>query len=285
MKPRIVLLVLLCAPARAYAVPCNTPELLFTLPPEGASDVPTDAALVAAYAASADYAGEEVLLIRAGGDPRPLPATFDRAQGLLSIKPPEGLDPGVGYAVRWPALRGVDTATPGLGREIRFTAGAGRDAEAPHFEGVGALSWDLERERSDCTESIEERLVFDLALGAAGDDGGRESLAVVVFQTAGPLVAAPVPVLTRPLPAAGPVRITLPTSRAVGRICFAALARDLTGKVSASADRQVCVQTTAPPFFRGCALGGARGGAGGWLALVVLGWTAMRARRRGRRGS
>jgi hypothetical protein len=284
VRLRIALVALLCAPAAARAAPCNTPELLYTLPGEGATGVPTDAALVAAYASSAEYLGEEVVLVPDGAEPRPLVATFDRAQALLSVKLREGLQPGLAYAVRWPGLRGVDTATPGLGREVRFTAGLAPDAEAPQFEGVRAVRWDLERKRNNCTESIEERLVFDVELGAAGDDGGRASLALVVFQTAGPLVTAPVPVLTRALPADGVARVTLPTSRAVGRICFAALARDLTGKVSASADRESCVMTTAPPFFRGCALAGRQPGGGGAGLALALACLVVRARRR-RRGS
>src|SRR5205085_11755630 len=124
-------------------------------PSEGARGVTTDATLFAAYASSADYLGEEVLLIPDGAEPRPVPAMFDRAEALLSIKPPEGLTPGTGYAVRWPGLRGVDTATPGLGREIRFTAGAGPDREPPSFGGLGGASWDLERKRNNCTDGVE----------------------------------------------------------------------------------------------------------------------------------
>jgi uncharacterized protein (TIGR03382 family) len=268
---RALLLLLLSRALPASAAPCNTPELVATFPPEGAGGVPTDATLFAAYASSADYLGEEVLLIPAGGEPRPVPATFDRAEALLSIKPPDGLMPGLVYSVRWPGLRGVDTATPGLGREIRFTTGAGPDTEAPRFDGVGAITWDLERAHSDCIDGIEERFVFDLQLGAATDDGGRESLALMVFQTAGPLVQAPVQVLNGPLPM-GAARIRLPVSGAVGHVCFSAQVRDLTGKVSASAQKEVCVDTTAPPFFHGCAAAG-RGRPGWWmLSLLLLGW-------------
>jgi hypothetical protein len=83
------------------------------------------------------------------------------------------------------------------------------------------------------------------------------------------------------MPASRTARVGLPTSRAVGRICFAALARDLTGKVSSSAGREVCVQTTAPPFFRGCAMSGWDPAGWGAGPLVgALGWVALRARRR-----
>jgi len=274
---RAVLAALLLAAARpASAAPCNTPELVATFPPEGASGVTTDATLFAAYASSAEYLGEEVLLIPAGGEPRPVPATYDRAEALLSIQPPDGLTPGLGYAVRWPGLRGVDTATPGLGREIRFTAGAGPDGQPPRFDGLGAIAWDLERERNTCTDALEDRFVFDLELGAADDDGGRASLALMVFQTAGPQVQGPVQVLYRPLPP-GPARIGLPVSAAVGHVCFSAQVRDLTGKVSASAQKEVCVETTAPPFFHGCAASGR--GASGWpLVVLALVWRWRRRR-------
>jgi hypothetical protein len=286
-RAALVFAVLALLPAsRARAVPCNTPELLATIPPEGATGVTTDATLFAAYAASADYLGEEVLLLREGAEPQPMPAQFDRAQGLLSIKPPAGLMAGTSYRVRWPGLRGVDTATPGLGREIRFTTGSASDGEAPRFEGVTAIAWDLERKRNDCSDTVEDRLIFDLSLGAADDDGGRASLTLVVFQSAGPLIDAPAPVLTRPMPPAGtPVRIALPPSRAVGHICFAALARDLTGKVSASAQREACLDTTAPPFFNGCTIGGRTAGGGPWsAALVLFAWACARRRRCTRAG-
>jgi hypothetical protein len=275
VKRAFVLAALLCAQA-ARAAPCHAPDLVSALPPEGATGVPTNATLFAAYTASADYAGEEVLLIAGAGDPRPVPASFDRAQGLLSIVPPDGLAPGP-YAVRWPGLRGVDTATPGIGREIHFTAGAQADQESPRFDGLGPVTWDFQRQRNDCTDDLEDRLVFDLALPEASDDGGRASLALVVFQTAGPGVTAPVPIFTGPLPQAT-ARLTLPVSRAVGHVCFAALARDLTGKVSESTQRESCVETIAPPFFRGCSFGGR--GESGWM-MVALG-LALLARRRGR---
>lgn len=265
---RALLIGLLLGARPAGAAPCNAPELVATFPPEGARGVPTDATLSAAYAISADYLGEEVLLIPDGAEPRPVPATFNRAEAMLSIKAPEGLVAGLGYAVRWPGLRGVDTATPGLGREIRFTAGAGPDGEPPRFGGVGTVSWDLERERNTCTDDVEDRFVFDLELGTADDDGGRDSLALMVFQTAGRNALGPVPVWNRPLPAEV-ARIALPASQAVGHVCFSAQLRDLTGKVS-SGFNQTCVETTAPPFFRGCAVGGPGGGGAGLLALVLV---------------
>ena len=270
---RALLLLLLWAPP-AQALPCNTPELLFTLPREGATAVPTDATLVAGYASSSEYAGEEVLLLPDQGAPRPIPATFDRVEKLLSVKPPEGLAPGTGYAIRWPGLRGVDTATPGIGREIRFTAGAGPDLEAPRFDGLGAVTWELQREHSNCTDEVEERFLFDLELGQAADDGGRDALALLVFQRMGDRVDQ---VLRRPLPT-GTARVELPVGLATGPLCFSALVQDLTGKTS-STRQETCIETVAPPFFRGCAMGG--GGAGG-LPVLALAWVIARWRR-GRR--
>jgi MYXO-CTERM domain-containing protein len=267
VKHAPLVLLLLFGALPAAAAPCNTPELLATFPPEGARGITTDATLSAAYASSADYLGEEVLLVPDGGEPRPVPAIFDRAESLLSIKP-EPLTPGLGYSVRWPGLRGVDTATPGLGREVHFFAGAGPDQEPPTFFGLGGATWDLSRERSNCSDDIEDRFVFDLDLGVAGDDGGRDALALMVFQTAGRNTLGPVPVLVRPIPESV-VRVELPASLAAGHVCFSAQVRDLTGKVSAPSLNQTCVETTSPPFFRGCAAGG-RGG-GGIEVLGLLG--------------
>ncbi|HEX6764936.1 MAG TPA: hypothetical protein VF103_05645, partial [Polyangiaceae bacterium] len=38
------------------------------------------------------------------------------------------------------------------------------------------------------------------------------------------------------------------------RICFAAVTRDLLNQVSGGGDQEVCVETTEPPFFRGCSV-------------------------------
>jgi hypothetical protein len=138
------------------------------------------------------------------------------------------------------------------------------------------VAWDLERERNNCTDDLEDRFVFDLDLGPAADDGGRESLALMVFQTAGPQVQGPVQVLYRPL-STGPARIRLPVTAAVGHVCFSAQVRDLAGRVSASAQRELCVETTAPPFFHGCAIGG-RGDGKALLVLLVVLWRWRRRR-------
>jgi hypothetical protein len=272
-------------PARA-ADSCGKPDLVDMVPPDGATGVPLNATLGAHYQASADYLGEDVVLVRPGGEEQALTGTFDATEGLLSVTPTEPLLAGGAYTVRWPALRGLNAAAPGLGGEASFTAGAADDTEAPTFDGVTAISWDFERAQNDCLDALEERFVFDLRLGAADDDGGRDALTLIVFQTAGPQIAGkPVAVSTRAIPAAGDAaRVKLPPGQAVGHVCFAALVRDTTGKVSASGDVESCVQTPAPPFFQGCSVAGAGGGATtalGALASVAL--AALMARR-GSRG-
>src|SRR5262249_21305773 len=152
--------------------------------------------------------------------------------------------------------------------------------------GLTGVSWDLERKTNDCTDSLENRLVFTLSLAPATDDGGAAGLTLVVFQSAGSGIdtdAGAKPGLTAPLPGDGKdVVVKLPVEVATGHVCFAAIARDLTGKVSSSGSQTVCVETTAPPFFRGCAVGGSNGrGAGGLVAAVVAIVLAAR-RRRGR---
>jgi hypothetical protein len=254
----------------AGAAPCGSPDILDTLPASGAEGIPTDAALTAHYAASAEYLGEEVVLVEDGVE-RPLPATFDATEGLLIARPPESLRPGGSYAVRWPGLRSVNAAGRGLSKEVRFTTGAGPDGETPRFEGLTAAAWDHQRKTNDCTDEIEARYRFDLTIGEASDDAGRGALLLVVFQTAGPEIgAAPRPVLARALPAAGEsVRIELPVRESVGRICFAAVVRDLAGKASGGGDREVCVETVEPPFFNGCSLAQGRGSGGAGVGLLL----------------
>jgi hypothetical protein len=256
------------------------------VPPDGAADVPPNAKLAAHYAASADYLGEAVVLVLPDGEEQTLPATFDATEVRLSIAPPTPLAPGGPYVVRWPSLRGLNATAPGKGGQATFSVVATPDSTAPTFDGVVAASWDLDRSTNDCTNSIEERFSFDLELGIAGDDGGRDDLTLLLFQTSGPAANdAAVQVLARALPPAGEsARVELPTGDAVGRICFAGLVRDTTDKVSSSADRQACVETTAPPFFRGCELGptGRSGPVGSMLGLLAIVWAARRRRDRSR---
>jgi hypothetical protein len=274
-------LVLALAPA-VRAAPCGRPDLLYMVPPDGALDVPTNATLSAYYQSSADYLGEDVVLVTPDGVENALPATFDATEGKLSITPPDPLTSGGPYLVRWPALRGLNAATPGLGDEARFSVAFSPDTQPPSFAGLAGIRWDLQRETDECTDSIEQRFIFDLELDAANDDGGRDGLTLIVFQTDGPGAKdGSVPVLTRALPTTGStVRVALPTEDAVGQVCFAALVRDTTGQVSNSADREVCVTTTDPPFFRGCSI--ATPGTG--LASLVWAGAALAAAARRRRG-
>lgn len=268
-------------PARG-ATPCGRPDLIDMVPADGASRVPLDARLSAHYAASAEHLGEPVRVVRipASGPPeeQTLPAEFDSSEGLLFVDPPTALAPESEYVVEWPALRGLNAAAPGAGGEARFSTGLAPDATAPTFGGIDRIRWDVERTHSDCDDAIEERMLFDLELGAADDDGGAGSLSLLVFQTAGPnLGAASRPVLGRAFPADGRTQVRLIVGDAVGRVCFAALARDATGKTSQTGDRETCVETTAPPFFDGCEIGRARGKHSPPLDVDLLSFVALTA--------
>jgi uncharacterized protein (TIGR03382 family) len=269
------------AASTGRAAPCGRPDLVDMIPPDGATGVAVDATLTAHYVAAAEYLGEPVVLVTPAGEALTVPATFDSTEGRLSVIPAEPLEPGGTYEIRWPAVRGVNAAAPGSGGTARFTVGDRTDAEAPVFAGVTGLSWDVERRTSDCSDSLEERMVFDVALGAADDDGGRSQLTLLLYQTAGPMLDASVPVLARALPAAGTAaHVLLPTDHAVGHVCFGALVRDLAGRISESGSQQVCAEVTTPPFFRGCSAGGdvSSGPAALGAALVML--ARARARRR-----
>ena len=275
----------------ARATTCGRPDLLDAVPPDGAT-LPPNASLVAHYDSSAEYGNEDVVLTPAGSAPEVVKVSWDGTQGLLTFTPDAPFPPG-SYTLEWPALRGLNTAALGKGAVVHFTVGAVDDVAPPDFAGLTGVSWDLERKTNDCTDSLENRMVFTLALAPADDDGGRDGLTLVVFQSAGSGVRADggsVPVLSTALPAAGnDAVVKLPVSDATGHVCFAAIVRDLTGKISSSGSQSVCVETTAPPFFRGCAVGGASRGGGlgplsfflSFVALLAL-VAAVASRRRAR---
>jgi hypothetical protein len=80
---------------------------------------------------------------------------------------------------------------------------------------------------------------------------------LTVFQTSGPDLsagAAPQPVHTQLMPEDDRVRVSRAVDDSVGHICFAAIVRDLTGRVSSSGNEEVCTDTVQPPFFYGCAM-------------------------------
>jgi MYXO-CTERM domain-containing protein len=252
------------------------------VPPDQAADVPTNATLAAHYATSADYLGEDVVIDTPTGS-QALPATFDTTEGRLSITPPDPLMAGGSYTVHWPALRGLNAAAPGLGGKAAFQVAAVADSAPPAFDGVVGVSWDLERKSNDCTNTIEQRFVFDFDLGTASDDGGRDNLTLLLFQSSGAAVdAGSVPVLAAALPAPGTrPRVALPVGDAVGHVCFAGLVRDTTGAISNSGDKEVCVDTASPPFFRGCSVAPGRDPAGALAVfLLLLAACVRRGRRR-----
>ncbi len=281
----------LLASREARADSCDHPDLIETIPDDLATGVPVNASLFARYATNAQYIDETVTLeqTKGAGDDAgvvagsivPVTVTFDQAEGLLQAAPMAPLMPDTTYVVQWPSLRGLDTATLGTKASTHFTTGTTTDTAAPTFGGIKSVSWDVSRDHDPCTGRVEERYVFDLALGDAADDGGRDSLSLVVFETSGPGIdaSAPQPLLVQRIPPAGQsVRIT--STDLVGHVCFAAIVQDLTGKASTSG-APMCVDTVAPPFFYSCALGAGRGP---WRAelLVAVGAFFLLAKRRAR---
>jgi hypothetical protein len=272
---KTVALFLVITSATARAETCGKPDLLATFP-SGAEPVPANARLSAYYAPSAVYVDEPVVLSRDGTRDE-VPVLYDSAEVALHVTPPEGLDPDIEYAIEWPRLRGTSTATLGTAKTVEFTVSNATDEDAPEFDGIAALEWDVGRRRDDCTDSTEERFQFDLRMGRARDDGNAANLALIVFQTRGPHQGekdAPRPVAVTPYPGDGAiVRVERSLSEGGGPVCFAALVRDLVPEHAPSgAEVEVCANTTLPPFFYGCAVGGVarRSGALGPLAVAIL---------------
>ena len=278
-------MIVLAWAATARAGPCGRPDLVETFPPSDATDVPVNARLTARYVSTAEYLGEPVSLEHVGVGPEDAPVTFDANEGLLTIAPVVPLTGGDKYKIGWPALRGLTTAALGRGADVTFMAGTGDDQSAPEFAGALGLAWDIERYDDDCTDSPEDRYRFDVSIGEATDDGPRDMLTLVVFQTSGPTQpgGSPEPVFVGHLPERGKVaEVRRPIDAAIGRICFAALVRDSVGRASNSADHEVCVTTVRPPFFYGCSLPPGRGRSWVPIFVVVALGAAWRSRRRPR---
>jgi hypothetical protein len=190
----------------AWGAPCGKPDLLAAFPDDGAEGVPTNAVLSARYSPTAEYLGELVELRHPAGTDEPVDAEWSSATGLLTVNPPEGLVAGDEYTIAWPRLRGIGTASLGRGRQATFTVGSGADTAPPRFEGLQGVEWDVDRERDDCTDSLEERFIFDLTAGSASDDFPGDLLTLRVFQTSGPGISSASgaePVLVTPLPPRG----------------------------------------------------------------------------------
>jgi MYXO-CTERM domain-containing protein len=248
-----------------------------------ATNVPPNASLIAHYDISAEYVNESIWITPPSPGARaPHMGEFDSSEGVVTYKPEAPLEAGV-YTVEWPSLRGLNAAAPGRGVTITFTVGTQPDVAAPSFDGLTSVHWALERQKNDCTDALESRFVFDFELAPADDDGGRDGLTLVVLQTAGGAVdgGGPVPVLARAMPAPGEhVVVKLPVADATGHVCFAALARDTTGQVSNSGSQEVCVETTAPPFFKGCAIAPSGSGRREAAVALLLMFTVLRRRRK-----
>jgi hypothetical protein len=274
----------------ARADVCVRPDLVDTFPADGATNVPTNALLSAHYGPTAEYVQEDVTFhgpdpggadITVGfkadascvSPPDPGSFCFNKAEGLLVLRPPTDLEPGRAYSIKWPGLIGHSTTTRGDGREVTFTVGDGPDVQAPNFRGLEKIFWDIDRERDECTDAEQDRFYFDLTPGPVSDDFAKDLLALRVFQTKGPTISPGdrIQVALVPFPTnEEPIRTEISVSNATGDVCFAAQVDDLKrcpdesdlppGQTDrcldkrSTADKEICTTTTAPPFFYGCAL-------------------------------
>jgi hypothetical protein len=239
----------------AAAAPCGRPDVDFAFPPDDASNVPGNARLSAHYASPALYDDEPVTLTGPMGDELGVSVLYDDAQSMLRVSPHQPLEAGF-HQVVWPGLRSVSSGGVGRGSTIGFFVDNAVDTMPPRFSGLESIDWDLSRDRDPCLDGLEDRFVFDLELGEVDDDGGRELLSVLVFETVDPAEperSEPRQVALRPVPASGKLELRRPAQRA-GRTCFAAVVQDLLGAVSGGGEVEVCTQTKRPPFFDGCAV-------------------------------
>jgi hypothetical protein len=263
----------------AQGAPCGVPDVDATFPRPNALRVPANAMLAAHYSAPAEYDGEVVTLTASNGANVPVSVGFDEAEGLLRATPLVPMVPG-SYTLVWPSLRGPSTGA-GRSRSIDFSVVATLDMAPPVFAGLASVTWDLLREQDPCTDSAEDRYLFDFELGAASDDLDPSHLVVVVFETEHPRSGPSTPpqqIGIYAMPEDGVLHVKRSARRA-GKSCFAAVARDLAGFVSGGGAREVCAETIEPPWFEGCSVTRGRSRPGGSaVALLGLAWLVRRLR-------
>jgi hypothetical protein len=272
----------LFAATKARAEPCGRPDIDATFPPQNAAGVPQNAILAAHYSAPADYGDEPVTLTLGGTTDVPVSVSYDNGESMLRAIPDAPLAAG-SYRIVWPALRGVATSV-GLGATRSFSVGTAADSAPPRFDGLRKATWDFSREDDPCTDSLEDRYGYDLSLGDYGDDLPTSLLSVVVFETRSPKHPAgtpPTELAVVPLPSGGSVHIERPSKEA-GKVCFAAVLRDLALYTSGGGDEEACVETVEPPFFEGCSLTRRGRSTPAPLALVLVTLVGLRVRRRRR---
>ena len=252
------------ATAHESLAQCGGADLIDTIPPDGASGVPTNTPLLATYELGAVHTGEEVIVTRQGSAPQPLAATYRSAVRTLSASLPSGaLEPNSEYTVEWPGLStGGSRPRQGNGATVRFSVGAGPDMSRPEFEGASGIDWDFERKYDDCSRTESERYIFNLYLPKASYQGGSDLLTLIAFQTRGPTLRSdengrpiPEPVYTQRYTDSGFVTIKRAIADGVGEVCFSAIMQAPGGMISQGANKEVCTTTVRPPFFDGCSLG------------------------------
>ena len=162
------------APARAHAAPCGVPDLVDMVPPDGATAVPLNATLSAHYMASADYLGEDVVLVHPDGREQVLDARFDPTEVLLSVTPTEPLVRGrrlrraLAGAARAERRDARATATRRISRPVRPTTQHRRASRAsPDCAGTSSASRTTARTSSRSATSSTSRWATPATTAAA----------------------------------------------------------------------------------------------------------------------
>ena len=185
-----------------------------------------------------------------------------RRRGGSRSRRPIRSSPGATYTVRWPALRGLNAAAPGTGGQAALHGRRGDRRRAARVRRRRRARPGISlRQTNDCTDSIEERFVFDLDLGAATDDGGRDGLTLMLFQTSGPAASGGVGAGARARPAArGEARAGRPADGRRRRTTSASRAWSATrpARSRTAPIGEACVDTTAAPLLPRLQRGAAR---------------------------
>lgn len=264
----------------AAGAQCPDPvERILTFPADRANEVPVNVVLHADFPASQEPGGRPTWRVLDSHS-----REVDGVEGWddlsATFTPATELEPRSPYYVR------VSVAATGQYLNFEFNTGDDRDRSGPSFGGLSDLDWSHQTDEwlfDNCHISSGEGIVFNLTFPEASDDGPREELCYMVYQTSGPGVSGST-LRARVRYPDDDLTLMLPAGDGEGDICFRVEARDLIGRVDGNR-REQCVEAVVGAIFDdACSVAGAAPRATGpTVPLLVLLFLGVVLRRRTRR--
>ena len=183
-------------------------------------------------------------------------ARFDSNEGLLTLLPASPLVANESYHIEWPALRGISTAVLGKGAAVTFTVGASPDKACTEFRrreigrlGRGAIERRLHRRRR---RSLSLR---HWAFAGKRQRQERSALAGRIYKPLGLHLRRDSPSRCSSSDSESiKAEFGAPSTTAKGNVVSRPWFETRWGRISSSAEHEVCTKTVKPPFFYGCTM-------------------------------